>query len=116
MDMPTKLHLITVTAVLIFKILSLCVGLIITWMGYKLLVKGVTGEFNFKSNFNGFTSDLASASPGLLFVVLGSSLIAFAVLKDKKFETDVGGASSAENSENPTPLPDLSGLPSSSKK
>ena len=56
------------------------------WFGYKvvqlganLLREGVRGEFKFHASLGGPKADLASASPGLLFLVLGIALIAYAM-------------------------------------
>jgi hypothetical protein len=103
-----RTQLITVLAILLFKLSVLVAGVLITWMGYKLMVKGVTGEFKFSSDFKGLKSGLASASPGLLFLLLGVMLLLAAVLKDKRFETE--GINSSEKQK---PAPARAILPTS---
>jgi len=48
-------------------------------LGYVLLHEGVKGEFVFVGNVHGAKADLRSASPGLLFVLLGTVIIIIAV-------------------------------------
>ena len=52
-------------------------------MGHDLLEKGVKGEFKFKGSISGARADLASASPGLLFLLLGVILIGYAMALNK---------------------------------
>ncbi len=68
-------YITSLVTVLILKITVLIIGYLIVRLGYDLLVKGVKGEFKFKGNFSGVKADLASASPGLLFLLLGVILI-----------------------------------------
>ena len=82
-------HLASVVSLLFFKLTVLFVGYKISKLGYDLLIKGITGEFKFKANIHGSKADLLGASPGLFFVLLGTSLIFIAVLKDKPYETIV---------------------------
>lgn len=83
----TTMHFITVFSIWAFKLATLIVGYLITRMGYDLLVKGVTGGFEFRGDISGVKADLVSASPGLLFLVLGVALMATSVLKENKFST-----------------------------
>ncbi len=53
-------------------------------MGYDLISSGVKGEFKFSTKFGGVKADLASISPGLLFVLLGTLLIGFALFVEKE--------------------------------
>jgi hypothetical protein len=106
-DFLLRIHLITVLAIVVFKLTVLIAGVFITWMGYKLMVRGITGEFKFSANFRGLKSGLASASPGLLFLLLGVLLLIVAVFKDKPFETE--GPKSPEHQKimsSPVKLPD----------
>jgi len=77
--------LITVIPILIYKLSVLVVGYLIAKMGYQLLIKGVTGEFKFKSSLQGVKADLVSASPGTFFVLLGVLLMMFSVLKENPY-------------------------------
>jgi hypothetical protein len=83
------MHVVTVGALLIFKLAVLIVGYLIGRLGYELLVKGVSGEFKFHTNIGGTRADLLSASPGLFFILMATILLGIGVLKDKPFETTV---------------------------
>ena len=65
------------------KIICFILSYKIIKLGYTLISSGVKGEFKFSSNFIGFKADLASVSPGLLFVLLGILLMMVAVYTDK---------------------------------
>src|SRR5437899_2422431 len=86
-------HVITVGALLVFKLAVLFVGYLIGKLGYELLVKGVTGQFKFQTQFKGARADLVSVSPGLFFILMATILIAIGVIKDKPFETKVTSGS-----------------------
>lgn len=101
--MEIGLHLITVLSILAFKLSALIIGYLVVKLGYELLVKGITGEFKFKGSIAGGKADLVSASPGLLFLLLGIVLMGTAILKDKPFST----ASTSLPSSSANPLSDL---------
>lgn len=82
-------HVVTVVPLLLFKLAVLFVGYLIARLGYDLLVKGVSGDFKFKTEIQGTKADLVSASPGIFFILMAAILIAVGVLKDKPFETKV---------------------------
>lgn len=97
--MEIGLHLITVLSILAFKMSALIIGYLVVKLGYELLVKGITGEFKFQGEIAGGKADLVSASPGLLFLLLGVLLMGTAVLKDNPFSTTSAGTPPAlENS------------------
>ncbi len=87
MEQAFGLHLVTVLSILLFKLSALFIGYFVVKLGYELLVKGITGEFKFRGSIAGGKADLVSASPGLLFLLLGVILMGTAVLKDKPFLT-----------------------------
>jgi hypothetical protein len=64
------------------KYLALVLGFGIIFLGYKLLKAGVKGEFTFKSEWLNNKADLASTSPGLLFVLLGVFLMCYALFSE----------------------------------
>lgn len=82
-------HVTTVVSLLVFKLAVLFVGYLIAKLGHDLLIKGVTGEFKFHTQFKESTADLISASPGLFFILMATILISIGILKDKPFETKV---------------------------
>lgn len=82
-------YLMTIVPILLFKLALLWAGVSIVRMGYELLLRGVTGEFKFQGGFSGAKADLVSASPGLLFALLGVVLLAIGALSDKPFSMEV---------------------------
>ncbi|MFQ5633505.1 MAG: hypothetical protein ACE5I1_32460 [bacterium] len=80
-------HVVTVVSLVTFKIVVVFVGYLIGKLGYELLIKGVSGEFKFHTEFKGSKADLVSASPGIFFILMATILIAIGILKDKPFET-----------------------------
>jgi hypothetical protein len=80
---PESLYLISVSLVIIMKIVCFILSYKIIKLGYNLIFAGVKGEFKFASNFIGFKADLTSLSPGLLFVLLGVLLMVVAIYINK---------------------------------
>jgi hypothetical protein len=80
---PESLYLISVSLVIIMKIVCFILSYKIIRLGYNLIFAGVKGEFKFASNFIGFKADLTSLSPGLLFVLLGVLLMVVAIYINK---------------------------------
>lgn len=73
-----------ITAILIMKVTAFIIGYKIVALGYSALEKGLKGEFNFTADVTkGGKLALVSASPGLLFVLLGSCVVAWALFVDK---------------------------------
>ena len=67
-------------------------GLVVIFLGYKLIRAGVSGEFKFNAEFKGVKGGLIGSSPGLFFVFLGVLLIGYAegIKPDNaKFEQEV---------------------------
>lgn len=69
--------------VILMKIVCFVLGYLTIRLGYQLIASGVKGEFKFSAKLGGVKTDLASVSPGLLFVLLGVLLIGFAMYVDK---------------------------------
>ena len=80
---PEALYLITFGLVVLEKIVCFILGYLTIRLGYLLIASGVKGEFKFAAKLGGVKTDLASVSPGLLFVLLGVMLIGFAIYVDK---------------------------------
>lgn len=80
-------HIVTVGALVVFKLAVLFVGYLFAKLGHNLLITGVSGEFKFKAEMNGVRADLISASPGIFFILMATILIAVGIIKDKPFET-----------------------------
>lgn len=80
---PEILFLVSLCLVIVMKIVCFILGYLTIRLGYQLIASGVKGEFKFSTNLGGFKTDLASVSPGLLFVLLGVGLIGYAMYVEK---------------------------------
>lgn len=101
-------EMVVVNLILLFalKATSLGIGYLTIRLGFVLLQSGAKGEFKFSAKFAGGSADLASVSPGLLFVLLGVLLIGYAITVDKIVEFreragQAGVSSEITESENP---------------
>lgn len=92
-------HVVTVGGLVLFKLAVLLVGYLLARLGHDLLLKGASGQFKFHTEFNGAKADLVSVSPGVFFVLMGTALIATAVIKDKPFQTQVTQSSTKSGGE-----------------
>ena len=76
--------IIGITSILILKLTAMIAGYKIVALGHDTLLKGLRGEFEFVGSVGDKKSiSLKGASPGLLFVLLGSLLIAWSIFVDK---------------------------------
>ena len=87
--------------IILMKIVCFILGYLTIRLGYVLIASGVKGEFKFAASMGGFKTDLASVSPGLLFVLLGVLLIGYAIYVEKGVTLQI--TPRAETS--PAPLP-----------
>ena len=85
------------------KIICFIIGYQIVKLGHELLKSGVKGEFSFSAEWSKWKLNLASVTPGLLFVLLGAWIIGFAmyVKKEIKFDEAVNERPYIENLESP---------------
>ncbi len=86
-----------ILAVQFFKVMALCSGVFIVYLGYLLLKLGITGKFEFSMKLDGAKADLRSVSPGLLFVLLGVILCGIAVIS--KYEATIENGTTSINSQ-----------------
>lgn len=99
------LSLIAVTYSCTIKLVGFFLGYRIVVLGATLLRDGITGQFTFSADLKGAKADLASASPGLLFLLLGAILIGI-VLFVPKTSSFSSGTVGVETSKPPTvPIP-----------
>ena len=84
---PEEAHVAALALLVLMKIVCFILGYLTVRLGYQLIKAGVKGEFKFSASFGGTKADLASVSPGLLFVVLGVGLVGYAISIDKSVET-----------------------------
>lgn len=80
---PKNLYLINMILVFIYKITTIIIGYFIIKLGYKLIRDGIKGKFKLSASYSGLKADLYSASPGILFIVLGVFLISIAIFSNK---------------------------------
>jgi hypothetical protein len=88
-DTTAREMLIAYAMLLGMKIVLFIIGYLIIRLGYNLLVAGVKGQFKFKTSIAGIKADLASVSPGLLFVLLGVLLDCYAIRVDKPIKSEL---------------------------
>ncbi|MES2457390.1 MAG: hypothetical protein V4594_17670 [Bacteroidota bacterium] len=86
------------------KILCFILGYRTIKLGYQLMRDGIKGEFNFSGDYKGMKGGLASSSPGLLFLLLGICLIAYAMAVDKTISMS---AKATVNNERTLPNEDI---------
>jgi hypothetical protein len=95
--------------IFILKIVCFILGYGIVYLGYKLIKNGVEGKFNFTSHFSGAKLGLVSSSPGLLFVLLGSLLMIYAIYVDKSVYAEINPGIGNKFDE---PIPETNATPS----
>jgi hypothetical protein len=94
----------TTFALIIFmKIVCFILGYLIIRLGYKLIASGVKGEFKFSASIGGVKADIASISPGLLFVLLGVLLIGYAIYVEKEVTLNIKSPSHIEKPQQDDP-------------
>mgnify|MGYP001618178413 CR=1 FL=1 len=108
-------HWLTVTnlsLIFLLKVLCFLLGYKIVRIGADLLREGVKGQFKFNAGLAGTKADLASASPGLLFLLLGVLLIGFAMWVNKVVEVPLPNQSeSLPMVSEDFPLPNFAATP-----
>lgn len=75
---PTSVYIVSIVASLILRVSAIAGGIYIVWLGHNTLIRGVKGEFEFK----GSLGRLKGSAPGLLFVLLGSMVIGWALFAE----------------------------------
>jgi len=89
-------HSISFALIIAMKIVCFILGYLTIRLGYELIASGVKGDFKFSASLGGVKADLASVSPGLLFVLLGAFLIGYAIYVDKEANLKIGPPSPVE--------------------
>jgi hypothetical protein len=87
----------------LMKIVCFILGYLMIRLGHDLLSSGIKGEFKFSGSLMGAKADLASVSPGLLFVLLGAALIVIAL----RIEKTVTGVYVNQLAKATAPAPDI---------
>jgi hypothetical protein len=100
---------IGIIAAALIRLTALVLAYLVVKLGHDTLVKGIKGDFRFASDGQGMKVALESASPGLLFVILGVGLGAWAITVDKplgvEFNTFVQTSRPSTNANEPIRLP-----------
>jgi hypothetical protein len=81
MSEATIQHLMSLLLLLSYKIAALTTGYLFVKLGYKLLVKGISGDFKFSAEYKGVKADVVSASPGIFFILMGTIIVGIALYK-----------------------------------
>lgn len=83
--------IVALILIICMKVVVFVTGYLIVRLGYNLILSGAKGEFKFKTKLLDFQADLASISPGLLFVLLGTILIGWALFVPKPVDFSFSG-------------------------
>lgn len=59
----------------VVRLSAIAAGTLIVWLGHDTMVRGIKGDFT----FNGKLGKLKGSMPGLLFVLLGSTVVGWAL-------------------------------------
>ena len=95
-------------SILLLKITAFVLGYLIVRLGHDTMIKGVSGQINFGFSGSGVSAKLKSATPGALFVLLGSAIIIWGLVVQKPMDIRVTpsaetGAISTKNTDVQTP-------------
>ena len=64
----------------VYKIVSMCVGLLFGYMGYRLFMSGIWGKAgNLDAEFRDIKLVVKQAAPGTFFALFGTIIVAFSV-------------------------------------
>jgi len=78
---------IQVIALTIYKIMSLLVGTLLTYLGYRLFMAGVWGNAGeVEGTFSDNKIIIKKAAPGTFFVLAGAIILGFTIYKGLNFE------------------------------
>ena len=76
----------TIVALLLYKIVSLFVGLFFAYMGYRLFMAGVWGHAGeLDAHFGDNKVLLKKSAPGTFFALFGTVIVAFTIWKGLDF-------------------------------
>lgn len=98
---------LTILATLLYKLTSLSVGFLLSYLGYKLFMAGIWGNAgDLKANFKSNKLVLKNAAPGTFFVLFGAIVIAFTISEGIYFESKRNYNPAQEQLESQPKLPD----------
>lgn len=96
-----------------YKIISLLVGCIFAYMGYRLFMSGIWGHAGeLETGFGDNKVVIKKAAPGTFFAVFGAVIIAITLYKGLEFENYTNGGKSFVEiaEEGGTDMPDTKSL------
>jgi|GEM_PF-2818544 len=82
-------YTISFALIILLKIVCFILGYLTIKLGYRLINSGAKGQFKFSAKIGSIKGNLASVSPGLLFVLLGVILIGYAMYVEKGVEQNL---------------------------
>ena len=68
---------------------SMAIGAFLCWMGYKLFFVKLSDKSNMDIEYGKLKLKLLDASPGIFFVLFGTVLISFSLIKSSKFQEEI---------------------------
>lgn len=75
LQFATYVQITSIIANGLIRIAAIAAGVYVVWMGRDTMIRGITGDFKFEGAFG----KLKGATPGLLFVLLGSLAVGWAL-------------------------------------
>lgn len=100
----TPLAISFMISILILKVTAFVLGYLVVKLGHDTLIKGVSGEIDFGFSGSGFKTKLKAASPGALFVLMGSAIIMWSMFVEKPLKIDYKPANeTVQTQQNPKP-------------
>ncbi len=93
-DSAVSINLTSIIMNGLIRIAAIGAGVYIVWLGHNTLIRGVKGEFEFEGQFG----KLKGSAPGLLFVLLGTLAIGWALQTTASGSFDIDESASQENS------------------
>jgi len=74
-DFPASVRIASIIVNGLVRVAAIAAGTYVVWLGHNTLIRGIKGEFEFSGQFG----RLKGSAPGLLFVLLGSLVIGWAL-------------------------------------
>jgi hypothetical protein len=105
LDFPASVRIASILANGIVRIAAIAAGTYIVWLGHNTLIRGIKGEFE----FSGKVGKLKASTPGLLFVLLGSSVIGWALLAEHRGTLEANSQPDAPSSQPSSKDSDIKG-------
>ncbi|MDF1553677.1 MAG: hypothetical protein P1P84_11475 [Deferrisomatales bacterium] len=92
----TPAAIVFMLSVLVLKVTAFVLGYLIVRLGHDTMIKGVSGQIDFGFSGSGIKAKLKSASPGALFVLMGSAIIIWGLTVEKPMKIKIPLAAQQE--------------------